>query len=367
MSYELTFLGTSGGPSEQGNCCLLIKPAGLSYSQVLEAQEKSLLMIDAGSGWQALAETILNGSNGCSEDSRIFSRQLAMYEDSLLPHQYLGIPASGPFSKLKGSPLENSRRIFSKIAATLLSHPHLDHIQSMVLNSAGAANEGDKTAMYASKFTTDALNTHIFNGVIWPDLVSLGFLTLETISEGERLTLVEGQYTVTYFEVSHGLVANKCHPVGPYSSSAFLICSNVDQVKMLVFGDFEPDSISRCDKNSAVWKHVAPSVLDGTLKCVVVECSTFNRDPGANLYGHMTPSHLMAEFQRLESFCAEKSDGSQAKPHVSDLKVIVTHVKETYDGKDPRRRILSELQQLNESLGLNLNVSIATNGISVVV
>ena len=370
MSFEITFLGTSGGPLELGNCAILVKPALLLYSAILESRDRPLFSIDAGSGWHALAEVILSDRRYALETSSPQNGnlgQLALYEDSLQPHEYLNVPYTYPYSKLEGSPLMLLQQIFSKMSALLLSHPHLDHIQAMVLNLAGGCESQEKTTMYGSKFTTDALNTHVFNGVIWPDLVLLGMLELETVTQEKEFSIAQNRYKVTYFEVSHGVVANKGRHEGPYSSLAFLVCDQENSAKMLVFGDFEADSILREEKNSLIWKHVAPFILDGSLKCVILECSTYSRQPGVNLYGHMTPVHVMAELQRLETFCAEKAGKRQSSSFVKNLNVIVTHVKETYDSRDPRRRILEELQQLNDSLGLHLNISIATNGILVVV
>lgn len=367
MGFEITFLGTSGGPLENGNCAILIKPASLTYTEVIEGKPLPLFMFDAGSGWHALAETILNEKLdilGLAGDR--LRRQLLLYEDSLPPHEYLGVPATRPFSGLQGLPLPLLRQIFLKVGGILISHPHMDHIQSIVLNLAGVAEAGEKTTIYASEFTTDALNKHIFNGVVWPDLVLLGFIDLYTVTQGTPFRIALNAYDVSYFEVSHGHVSDKGCNVRPYTSLAFLVCDPTDQAKILVFGDFEADSILGSQRNLAVWQHVAPYVRDGTLKCVILECSTCSRDPEVNLYGHMTPTHVMAEFEKLEAICGQ---GTNSGPllFVKDLKVFFTHVKDTYDGKDPRRRILRELQELNVSRRLYMILSIATNGVLVVV
>ncbi|KAM9888723.1 hypothetical protein OXX69_013007, partial [Metschnikowia pulcherrima] len=115
MSFEITFLGTSGGPSEIGNCAILVKPASLSYSAILESRDRPLFSIDAGSGWHALAEVILSDRRYALETSSPQngnSGQLALYEDSLQPHEYLNVPYTYPYSKLEGSPLMLSQQIF---------------------------------------------------------------------------------------------------------------------------------------------------------------------------------------------------------------------------------------------------------------
>lgn len=61
MSFEITFLGSSGGPVEGTTCSIMIKPRKVSYQDILTKKlYHQLITIDAGSGLAQLTETIYN-------------------------------------------------------------------------------------------------------------------------------------------------------------------------------------------------------------------------------------------------------------------------------------------------------------------
>ena len=75
MSFEITFLGASGGPLEGNTCSLLLKSTNMSYSELLELEtdvdsnphtyktnSEEILCIDAGSGMGKLTEIIYQES-----------------------------------------------------------------------------------------------------------------------------------------------------------------------------------------------------------------------------------------------------------------------------------------------------------------
>lgn len=356
MSFELTFLGASGGPIELGTCGLLLKPAHVSYQDIIENNSNPLLMIDGGSGSYALAELIRDASS-------VLSRLLLLYPDSLHVRDYLEMELTKPFENMVDIPLVALKKIFGCLNSVLLTHPHLDHILALVVNLAGFSvrNSPRSLTVYGSQFTMDALQNHIFNGLIWPDLVAAQILDFHRLVFKQQLILNNGYYTVVMMELSHGHL----HQHGPhavYQSLAFLVRDNTTQAQILVFGDFESDKVLGSTFNRQVWEHVAPFVEDGSLKAVVLECSTLTVAAGTKLYGHLMPPHLIGELETLASLCVLET---RKKP-LEGLKVIVTHVKES-DTSDPRRKVLHELRELNEKSGLGLLVSIAVSGVLVVV
>lgn len=345
MSFELTFLGASGGPIETSTCGLLIKPAALSYREVLDADEAPLLLVDAGLGLYALADVIQNGPAAAS-------RLLQLYTDSLHPHEYLSLTPTFPFRDV-GLPFAALQRILSQVELLLLSHPHLDHILALVLNLPGRAS-ATKMSVFGLAFTIDALRTHVFNGVVWPDMHLLGLLNLAQVEPRTEFEVSCGAFAVTMFHLSHGRIPLLDRV---YLSLAFLVRDTASGSRLLVFGDFEADCVLGTERNLAVWRHVAPYVVDGLLRCCVLECSTHTVPAGTNLYGHLLPVHLMAEMCTLRELCGQPLD----------LDVIVTHVKEDPGPEDPRRKVLAELQALNAELGLGLRLSVAVSGVLVVV
>ncbi len=79
----------------------------------------------------------------------------------------------------------------------LLSHSHLDHVLGVPLlaDSVMRLREGrPPIAVHALPQTLDALQRHVFNGVIWPDFTRLPspsrpILTLKTIAVGDTLEI----------------------------------------------------------------------------------------------------------------------------------------------------------------------------------
>ncbi|KAM3122636.1 hypothetical protein CJJ07_003072 [Candidozyma auris] len=348
MSFDITFLGASGGPIEASTCSLLIKPHHFDYEQIKSAQESPLLQVDAGSGHLSLAELIADASSA--------SRLLSLYEDANDLQEYLSLEPTNPFANVQGSPFSASKRILNCIPTILITHPHLDHIAALVLNSAERNFRDAQATVYGSLFTTQTLQSHVFNGKIWPNMVELGALMLAPVQANMPFTTNNGIYSITMFDLQHGNTYTDGHPV-PYMSSAYLIQHNASRSKLLVFGDFEADVVSGKGLNRHIWEQIAPYVADGSLKASVVECSMCSQESCDELYGHLMPEHLIGELEVLRSYC-------RMKPTLKEFHVIVTHVKETPGGPDPRQKILKELGELASRSNLQVSFSMALSGIS---
>lgn len=352
MSFEITFLGCSGGPVESSNCAILIKPALLSYKNILDLPNGPLIMIDAGAGMLSLAELVAN-------EAKSPNRLLLLYHDSLPISEYTKVKRTYPFRNVTGPPIRVLSQIFAKVAGTLISHPHADHFQAVVLNLPGMTANAHKMPLYGSEFTMDTLKTHVFNGYVWPDMVKLGILKLNTLPSLVETVICNDTYSVTRFDLSHGRISDSNET---YESLAFLLTTIATNDKILVFGDFESDTILGQSKNRSVWSAITPFVLDGSLKCMILECSIHSVAPGTELYGHLTPRHLMEELLVLNDFLSTK----KRKP-LKDFHIFVTHVKENIDGFDPRRKIKLELEELNAEHGLGISISMALSGLSVII
>lgn len=351
MSFEITFLGCSGGPIESSNCAILVKPANLSYGDILKQPNAPLLLIDAGAGLLLLAETIAN-------EGYPPNRLLMLYKDSLPLDSYIKVRRSHPFKDLKGPPIRLLAEILSKLSGALISHPHADHILAVVLNSPGMC-KSSTLQLYGSEFTMETMRNHVFNGYVWPKMVELGVLQLNVVSPLQPTPMCTDAYTVTRFNLSHGKIDGSSKS---YESLAFLLTCSASGSKLLAFGDFEADSVLGLQRNRAVWEYVAPYILDGSLKCIILECSTHSASPDTELYGHLTPRHLIEELNVLYKLASVKK-----RNPLKNLDIIITHVKENTEGRDPRRQIQSELEELNSHLGLGLKITMALSGISIVI
>ncbi|KAH7418366.1 cAMP phosphodiesterases class-II-domain-containing protein [Cadophora sp. MPI-SDFR-AT-0126] len=89
-----------------------------------------------------------------------------------------------------------------------------------------------------------------------------------------------------------------------YNSTAFFIRDTNSGREIIIFGDVEPDSISMLPRNENVWAMAAPKIVSGHLTAIFIECSYDDSREDDQLFGHMTPSHLMVELKNLADMVA---------------------------------------------------------------
>ncbi|MCF0071356.1 3',5'-cyclic-nucleotide phosphodiesterase [Dyadobacter sp. CY261] len=219
------------------------------------------------------------------------------------------------------------------IKGYLISHPHLDHISGMIINSV----DDTVKQVYAMGHSIEVMKTHYFNWQSWPNLANdgpapaLNKYRYQLLAENAEVGLAGTEMAVQAFPLSHSK---------PYSSTAFLV--RFRDAFILYFGDTGPDEVEQTDLMKRVWTVVAPLVKAGKLKGIFLEASYPNAQPDRHLYGHLTPKWLMQEFQTLASLAG--------KAHLKDLNVIVTHIKPTGNNEATIRK---ELTGAND-LGLHL-------------
>lgn len=219
------------------------------------------------------------------------------------------------------------------IRGYLISHPHLDHISGMIINSVDDTTK----QVYAMEHALGVMKAHYFNWQSWPNLTSDGpapalkKYTYQLLMERSEVPLTGTTMTVQAFPLSHGK---------PYTSTAFLI-RNGDEYA-LYFGDTGPDEVEQSDHMRQVWTAVAPIVKAKKLKGIFLEVSYPNAQPDRHLYGHLTPKWFMKELENLGALAG--------KTHLKNLNVVVTHIKPTGRNEE---LIRSELAAANAS-GLRL-------------
>lgn len=144
--------------------------------------------------------------------------------------------ASGPFAGLELPHVTvgaNAAYIARSLVDTyLITHPHLDHISGLVVNTAGLPGSRPKK-LAGLPSTIQAFKSHIFNNVIWPNLSDenngAGLLTYMRLVEGGSPALGDGEgrgymevcdgLLVKTWSVSHGHCIEK-HPHRGSASSA---------------------------------------------------------------------------------------------------------------------------------------------------
>ena len=137
MSFEITILGSSGGPLEGSTCSILLKPANISYHDIINDNlPDQVLCIDAGSGMGKLTEIIHQETTTKTS----YCNFLQYYPDCETVSYYYhpNVTITTPFSNFQpGRPILHTQNIFNNLQNYLISHSHLDHVCSVVINSAG--------------------------------------------------------------------------------------------------------------------------------------------------------------------------------------------------------------------------------------
>ncbi|PCH38699.1 hypothetical protein WOLCODRAFT_65555, partial [Wolfiporia cocos MD-104 SS10] len=347
-----------GGPSEHNLSCYLFKPHDESWAN-------STLALDAaGSGIGALQLLL-------QKQPDLFGRQLS---------------ADGNFSVTY-----SSAQIFSWIRCFLITHAHLDHVNSLAL-TAGSLSGSSKMVHGTRSCLQDIEN--IFSGRVWPRLASWSAgdalpLTLQELEPNAAYVQVSENVSARIMPVSHG----RDHAMEVYDSSVFFIRHDSTQREFLFFGDVEPDSISAQPRNRAVWR-AAAGKIPHVLNTIFIECSWPSGRADDSLYGHLNPEHLVQELKALAaevaSFRARPADGSpgtnkawpecEAKPYKLDsepgavdglldgLRVYIIHCKDDIQGAYPQpinQVIAEQVRALVENQRLGCDVIAVEQGMKI--
>ncbi|HEY5741457.1 MAG TPA: 3',5'-cyclic-nucleotide phosphodiesterase [Terrimicrobiaceae bacterium] len=207
----------------------------------------------------------------------------------------------------------------------LISHPHLDHVAGLILNS---PNDSPKP-IYGLPFCLKALQDDYFNWKSWPNFGDagakpwLGKYHYTTLSTEAEIALEHTSMHVKAFSLSHSR---------PNQSSAFLIRHRENY--LLYVGDTGADALEPSDKLYRMWQAVSPLIAGGKLKAIFIEVSYANAQPDQLLFGHLTPRLLMNELRLL----GQLSGGLKGFP------VVIMHTKPDFNLKEIKR----ELQESND-------------------
>lgn len=257
-----------------------------------------------------------------------------------------------PFESVKGNAAYFMRNL---ISTYLITHPHLDHISGFAINTASFQHTSRPKRIAALPSTIDAIKTHIFNDVIWPNMSDedggIGFVSYMRLVEGGNIQFGDGEsrgyievcdgLAAKCWSVSHGQCMRKHHGHGsgsgstheafndamsrraslhaatpvnlqhsqsyghpsdmmrPIDSSAFFLRDDHTGYEILIFGDVEPDSLSLSPRNSQVWSDAASKFATGVLTGILIECSYDDSQSDETLFGHLAPRHLVVELKDL--------------------------------------------------------------------
>ncbi len=219
-----------------------------------------------------------------------------------------------------------------QINGYFISHAHLDHTAGLIMNS---PNDNAKK-LYGLASVLDVFKKNYFTWSAWANFGNEGEApilkkyTYQALVPKVEIPIDKTGLFVTPFVLSH---------VNPYESTAFLV-RNQDAY-LLYLGDTGPDRVEQSEQLAALWKSVAPLVMNKQLKGIFIEVSFDNSISEKALFGHLTPNLLIEEMGKLNQL----SNGQ-----LNNTPLYVTHIKPC-DGCEIK--IKSEIQKANQ-IGLNI-------------
>lgn len=261
---------------------------------------------------QVFFKVIPLGTYGGGDESNLSSYMLAAAGTNEYVCLDAGTIRAGIDKAIRSKVFTNNAASVLKnnIKGYLISHPHLDHLAGLVINS---PDDTTKT-IYGLPFCIDVMEEKYFSWKSWANFGDEGEAPVlkkyhySRLTEGFEIPLSNTNMFVTAFELSHSK---------PYTSTAFLIRS--DSAYVLYLGDTGADEIENSTKLQELWNHAAPLIRAHQLKGIFIETSFPDSQPNDKLFGHLTPNLLMKELQNLAAISG--TDNLQKVP------IIVTHIK----------------------------------------
>lgn len=194
-----------------------------------------------------------------------------------------------------------------KVEHVFLSHSHLDHIASLPIFIDNVYTPGPECPIvYGSAVTLGAVRDHLFNDVVWPDMIRLSgeetpFLRLQELQP--EVPVACCGLKVTGVELDHVLPTLGFIVEAPDAAVAF---------------------ISDTSPTDRIWELINATPQ---LKAVFLECSFPDSMAWlADKAKHLTPAMFKSELQKLKR----------------DVRIFSIHIKTAFDAK-----IRSEIAALN--------------------
>lgn len=274
-NFKLIVLGSGGGTDE----------SNLSAYLIAASDSDKFLCVDAG--------TLMHGLNLATEAGHFNHLENADNQEELPAHI-----------------------LHQHIDAYAISHTHLDHITGMLV--AGPFDNNKK--IFCSPKTADELMNYIFLSPLWANFTTegkgaIGKWDLHRMDNKAWYEIPNNQLQIKSFDLCHSC---------PNTSSAFLI-KNEDSYA-LYFGDTGADIIEGDNKLEEIFKEITPFIQKKELKAIFIEVSFPNSQKNQHLYGHLKPSLLESELEKL-AILVNSENKNKA---LAGMKIFITHLKPNY-------------------------------------
>ena len=177
----------------------------------MENNTTALLVRSVAAGWKKGSVLAVDAGVHLAAISKILKKHKTEYSD-----EGIQLPITlfdGPFEGLEihhRTPKANAANVTRHLIDTvLLTHAHLDHINGFVINTASLPGSRPKRLAGLPR-TIEAIKTHIFNNIIWPNLSDenngAGLVTYMRLVEGGSPALGGGDGDGKgYIEICEGL------------------------------------------------------------------------------------------------------------------------------------------------------------------
>lgn len=295
-----------------------------------------LLLLCASLGISAQSFTVIPlGVRGGLDESNLSSYMVAAAGSK----DYICLDAGTLYSGIKTAVENNlfpppiSSVLRNNIKGYFISHPHLDHVAGLIINSPEDSNKN----IYGLQTCLNVLKEKYFSWQSWANFADQGETPQlkkyhYTIMEpGHEIPAEHTPLSVRAFPLSHG---------APYESAAFLVRSGDNY--LLYLGDTGADTVEHQGRLKALWQTAGPLIATGKLKGIFIEVSFPNEQPEKLLFGHLTPRLLMQELQALAH--------TVGKPDLHDLPIIITHRKPSGNQESVIRQQLEATNPLHVKL-----------------
>ncbi|CCK71811.1 3',5'-cyclic-nucleotide phosphodiesterase PDE1 KNAG_0I00200 [Huiozyma naganishii CBS 8797] len=344
FTFEVVILGGLGGPGENSSQCFMLRP--------YRSKGIKSICVDGGAGAAQICDTLMLQQKPVSERDQLAFHYYEPDDQQYFLENMIDKQSVAKFGfssetldsvSQERNALKKGYKIYQGIGEYYVTHPHLDHISAMVVNSPLVYEPplvSEKT-ICGLDFTVNALQEHIFNDTIWPNLTygKLQKLRVKTLQHSQWApSSTFPQWEIIPFQVCHGCKVAQDSKV---YSTVYLIRDKVSRDVIVICGDLEYDYEGENHKNllDNVWRYIAKNVPFKHLKSIFIECSSSSMVACENLYGHLSPPFLIHELKSLYKFYGFTNDPF-------DLHVVIIHVKLTVSDTDPRKTILHELKEL---------------------
>lgn len=254
--------GSAGGPSEGNVSGYLIRSIATAWAK------GSVLAVDAGTHMAGIIRILEEHSSRSSftKESVASASENASGNGPIAKKSSPFLGANLPYDTPRGNAAYVTREL---VSTYLITHPHLDHLSGFVINTACFTQTECPKRLAALPSTIEAIKTHIFNDIIWPNLSDeesgVGLVTYQRLPEAalEYVEVCNG-LSVQAWPVSHGHCMRSHHHRGSqtyqgkdgmtmnrspggsrkrmcvYDSAVYFIRDDATAKEVMMWGDVEP-------------------------------------------------------------------------------------------------------------------------------